>query len=81
MLAAAATAGAAEAFRLRHEPGSWVGKKGVRVASAALVAAALDAAVDDTSGEKTKRHLAEATVGGLVANRIAYGSSSRSRHY
>ena len=53
VFAAAATAGAAEAIRLRHEPGSWIGKKGARVASAALVATALDVAVDDTTGSKT----------------------------
>ncbi|KAF2813462.1 uncharacterized protein BDZ99DRAFT_517719 [Mytilinidion resinicola] len=76
---AAVVAGAIEAFRSRKEPGPWTGQKGQRVATAALGAAGIDSLVDKDPSHKGKRHVAEAALGGLVANRLANGSRSQSR--
>ena len=66
-------AGAVEAFKVRKHPGPWVGEKGVRVARAALSAAAVDATVDKDPKDKPKRHVAEATAAGLVVNHLLGG--------
>ncbi|KAF1356934.1 hypothetical protein BDV97DRAFT_374527 [Delphinella strobiligena] len=76
---AALVAGAVEAFRSRKEPGPWTGEKGRRIATAALGAGGIDGLVDRDPGTKTKRHLAEAVIGGLAANRLANGPRSKSR--
>jgi len=78
---AALVAGAVEAFRSRKEPGPWTGDKGKRIATAALGAGGIDGLIDRDPEKKTKRHLAEAVIGGLAANRLANGpvKSSRSR--
>lgn len=76
---AALLAGAVEAFRSRKEPGPWNGQKGKRVATAALASGGIDGLLDRNPNEKTKRHLAEAVLGGLAANRLANGPRSRSR--
>ena len=70
---AALVAGAIEAFRVRNESGKWAGHKGARVATAALGAAAIDAGIDRDPDRHSKRHVAEATLGGLLINRIANG--------
>lgn len=76
---AAIIAGAVEAFRSRKEPGPWTGEKGQRVATAALGAAGIDSLVDKDPNRKSKRHVAEAAIGGLIANRLANGARSQSR--
>lgn len=76
---AALVAGAVEAFRSRKEAGPWTGAKGRRIATAALSAGGIDGLVDRNPDKKTKRHLAEAVIGGLAANRLANGPRSRSR--
>lgn len=76
---AAIVAGAVEAFRSRKTPGPWTGEKAKRIATAALGAAGIDSLVDKDPDKHSKRHIAEAAVGGLVANRLANGSRSRSR--
>lgn len=76
---AAIVAGAVEAFRSRKEPGPWTGEKGQRVATAALGAAGIDGLVDKDPDRKGKRHIAEAAIGGLLANRLANGRRSTSR--
>lgn len=76
---AALIAGAIEAFRNRKEPGPWNGEKGKRIATAALGAGGIDGILDRNPNEKTKRHLAEAVIGGLAANRLANGPRSKSR--
>ena len=75
---AALVAGAVEAFRARNDPGGWKGTKGRRVATAALGSGAIDRLVDRDPDEKSKRHLAEAVIGGLAANRLANGPRDKS---
>ncbi|KAF2722826.1 hypothetical protein K431DRAFT_40547 [Polychaeton citri CBS 116435] len=76
---AALVAGAIEAFRSRKEPGPWTGDKGKRIATAAIGAGGIDGLLDRNPDTKKKRHLAEAVIGGLAANRIANGPRSKSR--
>lgn len=76
---AALVAGAVEAFRSRKEPGPWTGDKGKRIATAAIGAGGIDGLIDRDPDKKTKRHLAEAVIGGLAANRLANGPVSKSR--
>lgn len=76
---AALIAGAVEAFRSRKEAGPWTGDKGKRIATAAIGAGGIDRFLDKNPNEKTKRHLAEAVIGGLAANRLANGPRSKSR--
>lgn len=74
---AAFDAGAVEAIRLRKQPGEWAGQKGVRVATAALGAAATDTIADkarDGDQGGSKRHLIESTIGGLLTTRALNGS-------
>lgn len=81
---AALLAGAAEAFRVRKEPGGWGGDKGKRILTAAIGAGGVGAAAaGDNSEHHSKRHLLEAVVGGLAGNRLINGSRSddgRSSH-
>ncbi|KAA8566946.1 hypothetical protein EYC84_010042 [Monilinia fructicola] len=65
---------AAEAFRVRNEPGAWGGEKGKRILTAAIGAGSIDAAIDRDADKKSKRHILEAVVGGLVGNRAINGS-------
>lgn len=76
---AALVAGAVEAFRSRGQAGPWTGEKGKRVATAALASGGIDGLLDRDPDKKTKRHLAEAVIGGLAANRLANGPRSKSR--
>lgn len=71
---AALLAGAAEAFRVRNEPGGWAGAKGKRILTAAIGASAIDAAADRNPESKSKRHILEAVIGGLAGNRLVNGS-------
>lgn len=78
--AAGANAALVEAVRLRKEPGPWTGKKGQRIATAAISAGAIGAAADhhkqhhhsgrDGNGEKG---VLGSTLGGLVVNRLVNG--------
>ena len=76
---AALVAGAVEAFRSRKEAGPWTGEKGRRIATAAIGAGGIDGLIDRDPNKKSKRHLAEAVIGGLAANRLANGPRSKSR--
>ncbi|EEH07982.1 conserved hypothetical protein [Histoplasma capsulatum G186AR] len=78
-LRAALTAGAAEAFRARKEPGSWTGEKGKRVLTAAIGAGGANKLIDGHSDKHSKRHLIETTLAGLATNRVVNGPRSRSR--
>lgn len=76
---AALVAGAVEAFRARKVEGDWAGEKGRRVATAAVGAGGIDSLLDRNPDTKSKRHLAEAVIGGLATSRLANGSRSKSR--
>ncbi|KAK0918028.1 hypothetical protein LTS16_018650 [Friedmanniomyces endolithicus] len=76
---AALVAGAVEAFRSRNEPGPWTGDKGKRIATAALASGGIDGLLDRDPDKKSKRHLAEAVIGGLAANRLANGPVNSGR--
>jgi hypothetical protein len=71
---AALLAGAAEAFRVRKEPGGWAGEKGKRILTAAIGAGGIDAVADNNPDKKSKRHILEAVVAGLAGNRLINGS-------
>lgn len=74
---AALLAGAAEAFRVRNEPGGWNGTKGKRILTAAIGAGGVGAAAaGDNPEHNSKRHLLEAVVGGLAGNRLINGARS-----
>ena len=73
---AALLAGAAEAFRVRNEPGGWAGAKGKRILTAAIGAGGIDAAADRDPDHHSKRHVLEAVVAGLAGNRLINGSRS-----
>lgn len=68
-------AGALEAFRLRKEPGPWVGSKGVRIATAVFGAAMADTALEKGRDPERNRktNSAKATLSGLVLNRFLNG--------
>ncbi|KAK5137420.1 hypothetical protein LTR08_008998 [Meristemomyces frigidus] len=76
---AALVAGAVEAFRARNEAGPWTGNKGKRIATAALGAGGIDGLIDRDPDKKSKRHLAEAVIGGVAASRLANGPLGKSR--
>ncbi|KAI0123352.1 hypothetical protein BJ170DRAFT_687364 [Xylariales sp. AK1849] len=70
---AALEAGGVTAFRLRKEPGSWVGDKGAKVATAAIGAAAIDAFMDkDPRRVKAggMKGMAENVIGGMIASKV-----------
>ncbi len=76
VVTSALTAGAVEAYRLRKTPGTWTSSaKGGRVATAAIGAAVADTAVESRNprGKHPRRHLVEATMAGLLTDRILNG--------
>lgn len=75
---AAVTAGAVEAFRARHDPGSWFGPKGERIVAAAIAAAGVDGVIDRNPDKHSKLHIIESALAGLAAERAIYGPRSRS---
>lgn len=82
-LKSAVDAAAIEAFRLRKEPGAWTSsKKTSRIATAAVSAAAIGAAMDDKKpGKEKKGELGTigSAIGGLVVNRIVNGPRREGR--
>ena len=81
---AAIEAGGLTAFRLRKQPGSWTGDKAVKVATAALGAAAMDAFMDqDPRGTRGGvKGMADSAISGLIASQImgkAGGGRRKSR--
>lgn len=69
----AISAAAAAAFRVRNDPGHWVGGKGFTVASAAVAAATVDALLDTDPHKHPLQHIAVAMVQGVVMDRITDG--------
>ncbi len=78
-LKAAVTAGAAEAFRSRNQPGGWGGDKGKRVLTAAISAGGVDKLIDRDPNKHGKRNVLGSALAGLATNRLVNGSRSRSR--
>lgn len=78
-LKAAVTAGAAEAFRSRNQPGGWGGDKGKRVLTAAISAGGVDKLIDRDPNKHGKRNVIGSALAGLATNRLVNGSRSRSR--
>ncbi|KAH6623344.1 hypothetical protein F5144DRAFT_550903 [Chaetomium tenue] len=82
---AAMEAGAAEAFRLRKEPGAWTGAKGGRIATAALSAGVIRGVAadhgpghhgggDGGGGGGGKLGSLASAAGGMMVNRLVNGS-------
>ncbi|KAF7508741.1 hypothetical protein GJ744_008988 [Endocarpon pusillum] len=78
-LKAAVTAGAAEAFRSRKQPGGWGGDKGKRVLTAAISAGGVDKLIDRDPNKHGTRNVLGSALAGLATNRLVNGSRSRSR--
>lgn len=78
-LKAAVTAGAAEAFRSRKQPGGWAGDKGKRVLTAAISAGGVDKLIDRDPNKHGTRNVLGSALAGLATNRLVNGSRSRSR--
>lgn len=78
-LKAAITAGAAEAFRARKEPGGWGGQKGKRILTAAIAAGGVDGLVDRDPDKHSKRHVLGSALAGLATTRVINGPRSQSR--
>ncbi|POS88332.1 hypothetical protein EPUL_000740 [Erysiphe pulchra] len=66
-------AGAAEALRVRKEPGKWSGDKGKRVLTAAIGASAIDAVAEESG----KHHILETIMRGLTSNRLVNGQRTQ----
>jgi hypothetical protein len=79
VIKAAVAAGAAEAFRSRHQPGGWAGDKGKRVLTAAITAGGVDKLIDRDPHKHGKRNVIGSALAGLATNRLVNGSRSRSR--
>lgn len=73
VIKAALTAGAFEAVRQRNKSGDWVGGKGIRVATAALSAAAIDAGFDKNPNRGALGNIIKSTIGGVIVDKIANG--------
>lgn len=73
MIKAGLSAAAFEAFRQKNRPGQWVGEKGVRVATAAISAAVIDAGIDKNPNHGAMGNILKSTIGGLVFDKIANG--------
>ncbi|KAK0611273.1 hypothetical protein B0T14DRAFT_440046 [Immersiella caudata] len=88
-ITAAVDAAALEAFRLRREPGPWKGKKGSRIATAAISAGVIGAATEHYHGKRHGDHGHDhdlgrkgalgSAIGGLMVNRLVNGSRSEVR--
>ena len=79
---AAVDAAAVEAFRLRREPGPWIGAKGSRVATAAISAGVIGTAAEKRKeeGHGGKIGPLGSALGGLVINRLVNGPRKEVRY-
>ncbi|EEP78586.1 predicted protein [Uncinocarpus reesii 1704] len=80
VITAALTAGAAEAYRARKEPGGWTGEKGRRVLTAAIGAGGIDKLIERDPSKHGKRHIVESTLAGLATNHLMNGPSRSRSH-
>ncbi|OKL58883.1 hypothetical protein UA08_05460 [Talaromyces atroroseus] len=76
---AALAAGAAEAIRVRKNPGPWTGDKGKRVLTAAVSAGGVDGLIDRDPNKHGGRHVLESILAGMATNHFVNGSRSKSR--
>jgi hypothetical protein len=58
------------AFRIRNDSGSWVGEKGIKVASAAIASASIDLLLDTDPKKHPLAHMAVSMVQGAVKDGI-----------
>ncbi|KAH7232438.1 hypothetical protein B0J15DRAFT_505240 [Fusarium solani] len=58
------------AFRIRNDSGSWVGEKGIKVASAAIASATIDLLLDTDPKKHPLAHMAVSMVQGAVKDGI-----------
>jgi hypothetical protein len=65
-------AGAEVAFRIRNDKGSWVGEKGIKVASAAITSATLDLLLGTDQRKHPLAHLVVSKVEGVIIDRITH---------
>ncbi|KAH7348281.1 hypothetical protein BKA65DRAFT_500299 [Rhexocercosporidium sp. MPI-PUGE-AT-0058] len=65
-IGAAATA----AFRVRNDPGHWIGEKGLKVAGVAAAAATIDTLLDTNPHKHSLQHIAVGMIQGLVLDQI-----------
>ncbi|PVH68006.1 hypothetical protein DL98DRAFT_578993 [Cadophora sp. DSE1049] len=63
-------AAAAAAFRVRNDPGHWIGEKGFKVAGAAAAAATVDALLDTNPHKHSLQHIAVGMIQGFVLDQI-----------
>jgi hypothetical protein len=66
--------GAEVAYRIRNDRGSWVGEKGVKVASAAIASATIDLMLGTDSKKHPLAHSATSKVEGFIIERIISGT-------
>ncbi|KAH7169685.1 uncharacterized protein B0J16DRAFT_277106 [Fusarium flagelliforme] len=65
--------GAEVAFRIRNDRGSWIGEKGIKVASAAIASATIDFMLDTDPKKHPLAHIAVSMVQGAVTDGIMNG--------
>ncbi|KAH6645612.1 hypothetical protein BKA67DRAFT_585802 [Truncatella angustata] len=65
---------ASSAFRMRHDPGRWVGEKGLKVVTAAVAAAAIDAMLDANAKDHPLQHIVASMIQGVVKDVITSGA-------
>ncbi|CEI68177.1 hypothetical protein FVEN_g12224 [Fusarium venenatum] len=65
--------GAEVAFRIRNDRGSWVGEKGIKVASAAIASATIDFMLGADPKKHSLAHIAVSMVEGVVTDGITNG--------
>jgi hypothetical protein len=65
-------AGAEVAFRIRNDRGSWVGEKGIKVASAAMTSATLDLLFATDQKKHPLTHLVVSKVERIIIDRITH---------
>ena len=58
------------AFQILHDSGSWVGEKGMKIASAAMASAAIDLLLDTDPKRYPLAHIAASMLQGVVKDGI-----------
>ncbi|KAH7393764.1 hypothetical protein BKA64DRAFT_677003 [Cadophora sp. MPI-SDFR-AT-0126] len=66
----AISAAAKAAFRVRNDPGHWIGEKGLKVAGVAASAATISAVLDTNPHKHSLQHIAVEMIQGVVMDQI-----------